>query len=117
MLFIAIINGAMRDGWYGKHMSELRAHQVSTLVGSVLMGIFIWFLSRTWKLESVEQAMSIGSIWFCLTVAFEFLFGHFVGHHAWSRLLQDYNLLKGRVWVLFLVWITVAPYVFFRLNQ
>jgi hypothetical protein len=34
--------------------------------------------------------------------------------HPWTRLLHDYNILEGRVWVLVLVWITIAPYIFSR---
>ena len=47
-------------------------------------------------------------------MAFEFMFGRFVMGHPWSRLLQDYNLLQGRVWVVFLAWLALAPYVFHR---
>lgn len=51
-----------------------------------------------------------------LTVAFEFGFGHYVAGHSWDKLLADYNLLRGRVWSLFLVWIAVMPYVIFKLS-
>jgi len=49
-----------------------------------------------------------------MTVCFEFFFGHYVAGHPWSRLFHDYNILDGRIWGLLLVWITVAPYVFYR---
>jgi hypothetical protein len=29
---------------------------------------------------------------------FEFLVGHYVMGHPWSRLLHDYNILAGRLW-------------------
>jgi hypothetical protein len=44
MVFIAIANGALREGWYGKHLSELQTHQVSTAMGVLLVGIYIWAL-------------------------------------------------------------------------
>jgi hypothetical protein len=112
MLALAIFNGAMREATYGKHMSELRAHQVSTVTGSLLIGLFIFGLTRIWRLETARQAAEIGLIWVVLTIAFEFLFGHFVAKHPWSRLLRDYNIFAGRVWVLFLIWLAVAPWVF-----
>ena len=62
-------------------------------------------------------ALAIGGIWLALTVAFEFLFGHYVMGHPWSRLFHDYNLLEGRLWVLVLVWTFIAPYVFYRLGS
>jgi hypothetical protein len=41
MVFIAIANGAIREGWYGKHVSELQAHQISTVTGVLLFGVYI----------------------------------------------------------------------------
>jgi hypothetical protein len=49
-----------------------------------------------------------------MTITFEFGFGHFVAGHSWAKLLADYNILQGRVWSLFLVWITVLPFVVFK---
>jgi hypothetical protein len=114
MVLIAILNGIVREAWYANHLPELRAHQVSTLTAVVLFGIYIWVIIRVWRPESSRQAILIGLIWLALTVAFEFLFGHFVMGHPWSRLLNDYNILAGRVWSVVLLWITVAPYVFYR---
>jgi len=35
--------------------------------------------------------------------------------NPWEKLLHDYNIVEGRVWNLFLVWITVAPFVFYKM--
>ncbi|MDH3370764.1 MAG: hypothetical protein OEM31_05485 [Gammaproteobacteria bacterium] len=116
MLFIAIANGVLRQVWYAKYLSELKAHQLSTLIGALLIGIYIWVIVRSWIPTSARQAVAIGMVWLGLTVTFEFLFGHFVAGHSWLRLLQDYNLLAGRVWILLLFWVAVAPYIFYRIN-
>jgi hypothetical protein len=117
MVFIAIINGAIREGWYGKHLSELQAHQLSTATGVLLFGVYIWGLIRLWRPESVGQALTIGLVWVGMTVAFEFLFGRYVAKRPWRELLHDYNLFAGRVWLVVLVWITIAPYVFYQLQK
>jgi hypothetical protein len=78
-------------------MSELRAHQVSTVTGVLLFGVYIWVLIRLWRPESVEQAIAIGLVWLGMTVAFEFLFGRYVAKRSWRDLLHDYNFLAGRV--------------------
>ena len=116
MVAIAIANGVLRQAWYGKHLGELQAHQVSTLTAVILFGIYIGFVVRVWRPASATQAVTIGLVWLAMTVAFEFLFGHYVAGHAWDRLLHDYDLFAGRVWVVVLVWVTVAPYLFFRLR-
>jgi hypothetical protein len=117
MLIIAIANGALRQLTYGRVMPELRAHQLSTVIGSALIGLFIWGVVRVWPPASARQALSIGLVWLALTVAFEFVFGRFVMHRLWSRLFNDYNVIEGRIWVVFLIWLILAPYVFFRLHR
>ncbi len=117
LVLIAIINGALRETWYGKQLSELRAHQVSTASGVLLFGLYIWILLRFWKPASTGQALTIGVMWLCLTVAFEFLFFHYVMGQPWSSIWRNYNIFAGRVWVVILMWITIAPYVFYRLQR
>ncbi|HHY57059.1 MAG TPA: hypothetical protein GYA08_16675 [Chloroflexi bacterium] len=114
---IGIINGALRQFLYRDALGDLTAHQVSTVTGIVLFGLYIWLLSRWWPLPSAQAAISVGLIWLALTIGFEFIFGHYVMGNSWERLLADYNLLAGRVWVLVLIWITLAPYVFYRLTR
>jgi hypothetical protein len=114
MVFVAIANGALREGWYGKHLSELHAHQVSTVTGVFLFGLYIWALIRLWRPVSSRQAITVGLIWLGMTVAFEFLFGHYVAEKSWHELLRDYNLCAGRVWLVVLGWVTIAPYLFYR---
>jgi len=116
MVIIAIINGVIRDALYGKPLGELTAHQISTFTLIALSGLYLWLLGLAWKIPSSNQAITIGLIWLALTVVFEFLFGHYVMKHPWTRLLHDYNILKGRIWILVLIWITIAPYVFYRLK-
>jgi len=82
MLLIAIANGAFRQLTFAKAMPELRAHQLSTAIGSALIGLFIWTVVRLWPPGSGLQALSIGIVWLALTVAFEFVFA--IGIHEVS---------------------------------
>ena len=116
LAFIAIFNGVIRNYTYGRLVSELAAHQISTLTAIVLSGLFVLGMHRFWPIESSAQAWIIGVVWFVLTVIFEFGFGHFVVGHSWSRLLADYNLMAGRIWVLFLLWVLVMPNVIYRFS-
>lgn len=117
LMIAAIINGALREAVYKNSLGDLRAHQLSTLTGIILFGVVIWALSRFWPLASAQQAWTVGFIWLAMTIAFEFFFGHFVAGHPWSKLLQDYNIFAGRVWLLVLIWTTIAPYLFYRLRR
>ncbi len=97
-------------------MPELRAHQLSTLIGSVVIGLFIWLAIRRWPPLSGRQAVLIGLVWLLLTVAFEFFMGLLLARRPLAQVLHDYNLLAGRIWALFLIWLALAPWVFFRLR-
>ena len=117
LVFIAIANGALRELWYGKYVGGLAAHQLSTASGILLFGVYIRVVIRVWRPPTAGHAVGVGLMWLAMTIAFEFVFGHYVQGQPWNILLHDYNLLAGRLWVLVLVWVTLAPYVFHRLQK
>jgi len=112
LAIVGIVNGVLREKTYGRLVSELTAHQVSTATFIVFTGVLVWGVSRTWPLDSAAQAWLVGVIWVAATVAFEFGFGRYVIGHSWQQLRRDYNLLKGRLWLLALIWLLVMPYLF-----
>lgn len=116
MLFLAVANGALRQLVFAANMSELRAHQLSTLTGSVLIGGFIWLVIRKWPPSSSREALKVGFMWLALTVAFECFMGLVLVGRPIQQVLSDYNVLAGRVWALFLVWLTLAPLLFHKLR-
>ncbi len=114
MLLVSVANGALRDFTYDKYLSELHAHQLSTVSGIVLLGLMIFVFFKFWPPSSARQALLIGFFWMALTAAFEFLFFHFAAGHPWPELLANYDLLNGCIWVLLLTWVAFAPYVIFH---
>lgn len=108
---IAIVNGILREFWYRRFLTELRAHQLSAASFILFFGVYVWFVLNWLKLSSTRSALILGATWLALTVAFEFLFGHFVMGHSWSKLFDDYNLCAGRVWAMVLIWIVISPYI------
>lgn len=117
MVIIGILNGLLREYTYGRALGEPTAHQLSSVIAIFLFGLYIWVLTGLSRPESGRQALIIGGMWLMMTVAFEFLFGHYVAGHSWSHLLQDYHLLKGRVWPLVLICVTLAPYLFTKFRR
>jgi len=117
LMVIAILNGTLREKVYGPYLTELSAHQLSTILGILLFGIFTWLISGFWKLPSALLALTIGGVWLFMTILFEFGFGHYVMGQPWAKLLYDYNIIKGRLWIMVLTWISIAPYVCFRIRS
>ena len=86
-------------------------------------GLFLWVVpvdffeyTNPWWYLYLGLAVLIGFVWLTLTVCFEFLFGHYIAGHSWSRLLEDYNLMAGRLWPLLLVWVTVLPSLVYKMK-
>lgn len=117
LMILAILNGTLREKAYGPFMTELTAHQVSTVICILVFSAYLWFLSGAVRLESSAYAISIGAIWLMMTLAFEFGFGHYVMGHPWERLIQDYNLMRGRIWILIPAWTASAPWIFFLIRS
>jgi hypothetical protein len=109
LLVIASINGFAREAVLIPRIGDVAGRAVSSLALSVFIIILTW-ISIAWIApRSTPQAWVVGVIWVALTLAFEFLAGHYVFHNSWSRLLEDYNLLRGRIWILVLVTTLVSP--------
>lgn len=116
LMIIGILNGVLRVGTYGRFMPELRAHQLSCFTGILFFGLAVYFLHKIRSPESNSQALLIGAIWLVLTILFEFGFGHYIMHHPWEKLFQDYRIDLGRLWSLVLLWIFLAPLVMKLVN-
>jgi hypothetical protein len=63
--------------------------------------------------QTIQDAWTIGIIWVVLTLAFEFLGGHFLFGKPWQELLADYNLFAGRIWVMVLIVTLMTPVIAF----
>jgi hypothetical protein len=117
LLVIAMINGAIRDFVYKSYVGDLAAHQISCVTGIGLFAIAIWYFCKLWPLASSQQAWMVGFIWLAMTVSFEFLFFHYARGVPWNVLLHDYDIFQGRLWILVLIWTTIAPWVMWRLKK
>ena len=111
-MVFAIINAALRDGVYKPIIGDLRAHQLSTIMFIAILLIITYFVFRYSQIElTTQQTYIIGTIWLLATICFEFLAGHYVFGNSWEKIFADYNILKGRIWIIVLITILFAPYI------
>jgi hypothetical protein len=90
------------------------------VVSSILLSAIIFLITLLvvphFHVSTGKALLGIGVFWMCLTICFEFPFGHYVANAPWSKLLADYNILKGRLWVLVLVTTLLSPLVAGRIR-
>jgi hypothetical protein len=117
ILLLAIVNGALREKILNPRLGETSGHIASTLILSILVVIITW-LSISWiGPASLREAIIVGSVWLVLTLAFEFLAGHYLFGTSWDKLLADYDLSRARIWPLVLLTTLVSPPVIFWLKR
>jgi len=115
LVVIAIANGTLRQFAFQQSLGELHAHQLSTATGIVLFGFYIFWIIKRWKLKTISETIRIGLLWMVLTIAFEFMLGRLILGREWQVLFHDYNITEGRVWILILIWVAIAPSIFYKI--
>ena len=109
LLTVAILNGAFREAVLIPRISKAAAHAISTLLLCSFIVVLAWSAIGWVGPRSLREAWVVGTLWLGLTLAFEFLAGHYLFHKAWAELLADYNLFAGRIWILVLVVTLTSP--------
>ncbi len=116
IMILAIANGAMRNSIYKAWVGELRAHQISTLILMILMFLFTYLIRDWLHIYTNQAAWQCGLLWFGMTILFEFGFGHWVVGKSFTKLLYDYNVFAGRVWLLILLFTLILPFIIKQLS-
>jgi hypothetical protein len=104
----AIINGTFRVAILLPSLGEYRAHVASTLMLCLALLIEISVFLGIVGDYSQGWLISLGIMWFLLTLVFEFGFGRMMGQ-SWATLLENYDVPHGRIWPLVLIVVLLAP--------
>ena len=111
LMVLAIANGIFRNSVITPRLGEQVGHVISTVVLCLIL-LCVSLLTIRWiGPHTTRDALLIGAFWVVLTLAFEFLAGHYAFGHSWEKLLADYNVGKGRVWLLVPITTLIAPRV------
>jgi hypothetical protein len=106
---IAIVNGIARRVLYEERVGSMAAQYVATAGLLVLLGGYMWLLARRWPIPTRPAALLIGGAWTALTIVFEFGLGRYVVGDSWAKLLEQYDLTRGYVWILIPIWTAIGP--------
>lgn len=109
LLLLAVFNGGVRDTWLSPALGDTAGRAISTVLLSLLILVATWLTVRWIGPSSAGRAMAVGALWVILTLAFEFGVGHYGFGKSWAELLADYDVLRGRIWILVLLVTFLAP--------
>ena len=108
-LAVAIGCALIRDRFLVPGLGPVGGRVLGTLlVGAIIFGLIYAYAGRLKGAPRVSL-FNLGLFWTMATVAFEFLFGHYVMGHSWDSLWADYNVFQGRLWPLVLIVTLFGP--------
>ena len=116
LLVLAVLNGGVRDTWLTPRLGDTAGRALSSVLLSLLILLATWLTIRWIGPRTGGQALGLGALWLLLTLAFEFGAGRYAFGKSWSDLLADYDLSRGRIWILVLVVTLLAPGLAARLR-
>ncbi len=104
LLGFAFINALFRERVLEPNLGAEPAHilATTTLAGAILVAAILW-IGTSPRNYAWRELLTIGLLWFCLTVVFEFSVGRFVLGRSWAEFLADYDLTRGRLFLLVLL--------------
>lgn len=99
----AFVNGGIREMLMVPRVGEQVGHVIGLIVFSgAIIGVTYVFVKALEPLPSSTLSL-IGLFWLILSLLFEFGFFHYVMNESWSTLLADYNIFRGRLFIV--VWV------------
>jgi hypothetical protein len=111
LLILAVLNGGVRDTWLSPRFGDTLGRAFSSLLLSGLILLATWGTIGWIRPSTSAQALRVGAFWLLLTLAFEFLAGHYGFGKPWAALLADYDVRRGRIWIIVLIVTLLAPWV------
>ncbi|HWR34352.1 MAG TPA: hypothetical protein VN622_00600 [Clostridia bacterium] len=112
ILAVAIISGGLRDHFIRPRFGLFAAE----LYGAFVLSTAIVFVAVVVMRPAVPAnrrmaAMYLSIEWVVLTLAFEFLFFHYITGRSWNELFAAYRLWEGRLWSVVVFVVATAPFI------
>lgn len=116
MMIAAILNGALRTQILAPLLGPDWALPASGITLSLLVFLLAWLLLPVAGVSRTREALATGSLWVALTLAFEYLFGHFIAGKSWDEIHQVFDVTQGNLFVLVVITLGVSPWAVIRLR-
>lgn len=111
VLAAMIVNGAFREVVLRGLVGPSAADVLSAVMGVAIIVGLTRHLLRPIAGQPTRMLVRASVSLVVLTVAFEFLFGHYVEAKSWSALARDYELWNGRLWPIVLATLAFMPFL------
>lgn len=116
IVIAAIFNGAIREKRLTPFIGSDISLPLSGITLSALVFIITYFAIPFFGNVKSRVYLLIGVFWILLTLAFEYLFGHYVMGTPWHEIHQVFTLLNGNLFIIVLIVTALSPWAAARLR-
>jgi hypothetical protein len=116
IVLAAILNGFIREKALMPIFGIQASLPLSGITLSLLILIIAYFLVPLIGKHHGRVFFFIGVLWVGLTLAFEYLFGHFVLGKSWAEINDVFNLKDGNLFVVAVFISAAAPWLVAKLR-
>ena len=109
MALFAILNGILRENLLMPSLGETISQPLSGILLSILIFVLTYLFFPFYAKQKSLTYLLIGVQWISMTLAFEFLFGHYVLGKSWLQILEVFNIFTGNLFTLALLVTLFAP--------
>ena len=112
----AMVNGVARQQLMVPLFGNDLALSLSGITLSLLVLVIAWLTVPLLGARHPAALLAVGALWVALTLAFEYLFGHYVLDKPWQQIHRVFDIAGGDLFALVLLVAAVAPWLTARLR-
>jgi hypothetical protein len=110
------VHGILRQAFLAPLVGDFPARRITFFSGMALILAIAWWLSPFLAAPDRRARFWVGLLWAVLTLGFEVGLGVALGYPA-ERIREDYDLTRGGLMGLGLLWMLFAPELAARLRR
>jgi hypothetical protein len=110
------VHGILRVRLLNPRIGDRLARRVSVLSGSMIIAAIGWFAVPWIGVASVPQSLAVGGLWVTLMLGFDLGLGRLYFGLPWSRLMADFDVRKGGMLGLGMLFLFLTPWLVTQLR-
>jgi hypothetical protein len=112
-----VINGNIRVRVLHRLYGQKRAKKLSFLSGTIFIYLIAWFTFPWLSPENYFDCFQVGFLWVVIMLCLDLYFGRYVFKFKWSKIIEDFNPLKGNLLAIGMFLLFLSPSIVFWIHQ
>ena len=117
IVFAESVHGTVRQLFLAPLVGDFAARRIAFFIGTLLIFLITYFFIHWINAPNVKSLFAVGLMWMILMTLFEFGLGLFVMNYSWARMLEDYDVSRGGLMGLGLLFMIFAPWLAAKLRS